>query len=220
MQLLNNAHAAGYYGHLSSTACALGDSLRERNQNILLALDTACAQLAAMTVYGDTTDAKLISFESRALMGNLSPEGALTNLCTQLQWVPSWMHSGKAHETARQAREAALWKCCYERSRLGIQARKDTPCLAHVQVQGLSGTEHRHVLGILSNIIMLTLTAALQRWVIAMACHEKWQVKVQQELAKVCGERMPGLSDESRLPTLRAIIMEAMRWTSPAPIGM
>ena len=53
----------------------------------------------------------------------------------------------------------------------------------------------------------------------AMAHYPYWFEKLQKEIDEVCGDRMPSMADSPRLPTLRAILKEGLRWRPPVPTG-
>ncbi|EEB91183.1 hypothetical protein MPER_10497, partial [Moniliophthora perniciosa FA553] len=65
-------------------------------------------------------------------------------------------------------------------------------------------------------------TASTLGWlVLAMVRFPETQRKAQEELDNVVGRtRIPTLDDMENLPYLRAIVKEALRWRSPAPMGV
>ncbi|ESK88109.1 cytochrome p450 [Moniliophthora roreri MCA 2997] len=65
-------------------------------------------------------------------------------------------------------------------------------------------------------------TASTLGWlVLAMVRFPETQCKAQEELDSVVGRtRIPTLDDMENLPYLRAVVKEALRWRSPAPMGV
>jgi len=53
-----------------------------------------------------------------------------------------------------------------------------------------------------------------------MVFFPEWQKKIQEEVDRVCGDRLPTLADSPQLPVLRACIKETMRWKPNVPTGV
>jgi cytochrome P450 len=52
-------------------------------------------------------------------------------------------------------------------------------------------------------------------------CHyPSWQTRVQEEIDRVCGDRLPTVEDMPQLPMLRATVKEILRWRQPTPLGV
>lgn len=47
----------------------------------------------------------------------------------------------------------------------------------------------------------------------------EWQKKAQEEVDRVCGDRMPTTADAPALPIVRACLKETLRWRSGVPLG-
>jgi len=66
-----------------------------------------------------------------------------------------------------------------------------------------------------------TTSAAIRSFFLAATLHPEAVLLAQQELDEVlCGERLPDLSDEPRLPYTAAFVKEVLRWGPPAPLGV
>ncbi|KAL4888249.1 cytochrome P450 [Aspergillus ambiguus] len=76
----------------------------------------------------------------------------------------------------------------------------------------LSDDEAAYVIGTLFEAGSGTTAAAMMSFCLAMCHHPEWQSKMQDELDDRVGDRMPGFSDISQLPTIRAVIKEVLRW--------
>jgi cytochrome P450 len=48
--------------------------------------------------------------------------------------------------------------------------------------------------------------------------YPEFQKRAQEELEKVVGDRMPVIADMPKLPFIRAIIKETLRWHPPVPL--
>jgi len=54
-------------------------------------------------------------------------------------------------------------------------------------------------------------------YVLAMTLYPQWQTRLQEEVDRVCGERMPYPSDSPDMPALRAGMKVIMRWRPVTP---
>lgn len=66
---------------------------------------------------------------------------------------------------------------------------------------------------------IVTVTGPLQYFLMATGLHPEWQREMQDEIDRVCGDRMPEIGDYEKLPTVRACVKEALRWRSTVPLG-
>ena len=66
-----------------------------------------------------------------------------------------------------------------------------------------------------------TTSTALMWWTLAMAAFPEVQCRAQAELDAVVGRaRLPTYADAPRLPYVRAIIREVLRWRPALPLGL
>ncbi|KAH8103594.1 cytochrome P450 [Cristinia sonorae] len=66
-----------------------------------------------------------------------------------------------------------------------------------------------------------TTNSSAEAFLVAMAMHPHIQIKVQNELDRVVGRnRLPEFGDFERIPYLRAILLETLRWMPVAPLGI
>ncbi|GAB1213345.1 hypothetical protein ATERTT37_002494 [Aspergillus terreus] len=76
----------------------------------------------------------------------------------------------------------------------------------------LSDDEAAYVIGTLFEAGTGTTAAAMMSFCLAMCHHPEWQTKMQAELDRQVGDRMPEFKDLPNLPTVRAVIKEVLRW--------
>lgn len=70
-----------------------------------------------------------------------------------------------------------------------------------------------YVVGTLLEAGSGTTAAAMMSFVLAMVYHPDWQQRMQEEVYRVVGtERLPEFEDLPRLPLVRAIIKDNLRW--------
>lgn len=65
-----------------------------------------------------------------------------------------------------------------------------------------------------------TSVMQLHSFVLAMLLHPDAQKAAQQEIDRVCGDRLPTAEDEPSLPYVRACVKEAFRWLPVAVMGL
>jgi cytochrome P450 len=80
-------------------------------------------------------------------------------------------------------------------------------------------TDATHVVGIMAIAGALTIGSPIQSYMLAMCHYPQWQVRLQQEIDGALGGRCPEWQDRERLPLLRAVVKEVMRWRPPVPTG-
>jgi cytochrome P450 len=63
-----------------------------------------------------------------------------------------------------------------------------------------------------------TTAGAMQSFVQAMCHYPEWQTKLNEELERVVGpDRIPTFADVARLPLVRAVMKEVLRWRPVVP---
>lgn len=70
---------------------------------------------------------------------------------------------------------------------------------------------------------LLSIAAAsspMHAFFTAMCSYPSWQPRLHEELDRICGDRLPTAADLPRLPVLRAVVKETLRWKQPMPLGV
>jgi cytochrome P450 len=75
------------------------------------------------------------------------------------------------------------------------------------------------MLGFQCLVGVVTISGPMQFFLMCMALNPDWLKKCQEEIDRVCGDRMPEVSDMPNLPTVRACLKETLRWRSGVPLG-
>jgi hypothetical protein len=75
------------------------------------------------------------------------------------------------------------------------------------------------MLGFQCLVGVVTISGPMQFFFMCMALHPQWLKKCQEEIDRVCGDRMPCVDDMPNLPTVRACLKETLRWRSGVPLG-
>ncbi|KAF6837196.1 cytochrome P450 [Colletotrichum plurivorum] len=76
------------------------------------------------------------------------------------------------------------------------------------------------MLGFQCLVGVVTISGPMQFFLMCMALHPEWLQKCQEEIDRVCGDRMPTRDDFAELPTVRACLKETLRWRSGVPLGV
>ena len=77
----------------------------------------------------------------------------------------------------------------------------------------LTDDQGAYVVGTMFEAGSGTTSAAMMSFILAMVLHPQWFEKIQGEVDKVCGsDRLPNLDDIPKLPAVRAVAKEVLRW--------
>lgn len=159
------------------------------------------------------------------LLTQMSPAGPITNIVTPLWHLPLWANPWKRAERRRHDEQQAYWMERLQHVRAQMAKGEARPSFTrqYLESEGstnLSGDyEASSVLGMMALVGIFTIGGPLHYFVMAMAVHPEWMVNCQEEVDKVCGERLPTLDDAPNLPVIRACIKETMRWRPNVPTG-
>ncbi|KAK7908855.1 hypothetical protein PG985_016158 [Apiospora marii] len=80
--------------------------------------------------------------------------------------------------------------------------------------------EATYVVGQMAIAGALTIGSPIQSFLLAMLHFPEWQHKLQQEIDEVCHGRCPEWEDREKMPLLRAVVKEVIRWRPPVPTGI
>lgn len=172
--------------------------------------------------FGDVRWDQEIRRHSHALLGAISPAANLPNIIPQLRNLPHYLSPWKLAESARHAREREFFVKMYDEVAKAIEAGQTQTSYMRTFIEtrektGMSDLEGAYTVGMIGLAGILTTASALMTYVLAMCLHPEWQVRLQQEIDAVCGDRMPLPQDAPNLPVLRAVIKEIMRWRPVTP---
>ncbi|MCJ1436975.1 hypothetical protein MMC27_006358 [Xylographa pallens] len=165
------------------------------------------------------------------LLCRISPDGAILNKLSFLrsipEWVPDILQPWKVLENARCVRERTFWEGQREKVRTEMKkgpterSWTNTFFTSKGTLPGITDdTEAAYAVGMMAVIGSVLVSSPLQSFFLAMCHYPDWQVKAQAEIDSVCGNRLPTHSDIQKLPIVRAIIRETLRWRSPVPVGV
>ncbi|CZS95870.1 related to cytochrome p450 [Rhynchosporium agropyri] len=161
------------------------------------------------------------------LLTTISPSGAVPNIVSWLSYLPAWLSPWQQVENARHAREHKFFRHCYDtvKSKIanGIAAPSYMKVFLDEKEKGkheMRNEEGQYIVGMVAIAGALTIGSPLQSYILAMCHYPEWQSKLREEMREVCGERCPEWEDREKLPMLRAVMKEVVRWRPPVPTGI
>ncbi|KAK8090469.1 cytochrome P450 [Apiospora hydei] len=177
-------------------------------------------QFTARTVsrlsWGSPHPANLLRETTFGLLETISPSGALPH------------HLQKEH--ARHEIEAGLFRSSvkYVRDAVGngtadpsfVRTFIDTLTKPGDEIKWGEEAEATYVVGQMAIAGALTIGSPIQSFLLAMLHFPEWQHKLQQEIDEVCHGRCPEWEDREKMPLLRAVVKEVIRWRPPVPTGI
>ncbi|KAK4041334.1 hypothetical protein C8A01DRAFT_45487 [Parachaetomium inaequale] len=182
--------------------------------------------------WGTAQPAQVLRHTTFGLLETISPAGALPNVMSFLRHLPAWLSPWKKKENARHALEDRLFRAnvgFVGESMAGDRAR---PSFIRTFLETKENTDERvrarwgdraeamHVVGLMAIAGALTIGSPIQSFLLAMCHHPEWQRRLQAEIDAVLGGRCPQWEDRERLPLLRAVVKEVIRWRPPVPTGI
>ena len=227
------AHRNHFYGHIErETARFLG----------LLLLDPArffdytreyCGRVVSRLSWDDATLGERQGYTADSTLHCMSVSGPITNTMTPLWHLPFFMNPWKKYEVNRERELRRWWLQSYHIARdrmLKGDLPADTWAYRYFEQIRREGNEDlvqekeqeefaSCMIGFLTLVGVVTISGPLKFFLMAMALHPEWQRKAQEEVDRVCGDRMPSISDFADLPTVRACLKETTRWRSGVPLG-
>ncbi|ETS76797.1 hypothetical protein PFICI_12184 [Pestalotiopsis fici W106-1] len=191
-------------------------------------------QFTARTVsrlsWGSTHPADLLRKTTFGLLETISPAGALPNVISCLRHIPFFMSPWKQKEFARHEEEAAAWKNNVGYVHERINDGTAQPSFVNTFINKLtnqpdgikwgSEAEASYVVGQMAIAGALTIGSPIQSFLLAMLHYPSWQSRLQAEIDEVCQGNCPAWEDREKMPLLRAVVKEVIRWRPPVPTGI
>lgn len=214
-----------YHGRMLPEAVRFLNQLVNQSDEPFILLEQLCRRLSSRMAFGDTASGAAITRSAHNLMKNLSPGGRITNTLRFLKFMPIWLSPDKKNEAIRVEVEDRVWYGAFQCAKAAYQKGTLPDCYVKYYLEdqekvGMSEADAIYGVGMMATVSVLTITAPIQKWLIAMSEHPQWQLAVQQELDEVLGGRLADVDDGPLLPKLRATIVESIRWVSPIPTGI
>lgn len=192
-----------------------------------------CGRIMSRLAWDDSSIGKDNADSADCTLTQMSVSGPIVNTMTPLWAIPWALNPWKKFERAREDQQRSWWLNSFHIAKQRF-LRGDLPkatwsnrYFTGLQNQGnldLEQTPQEEefascMLGFQNLVGVVTISGPLQFFLMAMTLHPEWQEKAQEEIDRVCGDRMPTTGDIANLPTVRACLKETTRWRSGVPLG-
>ncbi|KAI0110422.1 cytochrome P450 2C3 [Nemania sp. FL0031] len=188
------------------------------------------SRTVARLSWGSPHSADKLRVTTAGLLETISPSGALPNLISWLMYLPTFLSPWQQKENARHEMEAELLRDNVQFAHDRVSEGKAEPSfirtfIEHTSLPGgksdwIPEAEASYVVGQMAIAGALTIGSPIQSFILAMLHYPEWQRKLQNEIDAVCGGACPQWEDRERLPLLRAVVKEVIRWRPPVPTGI
>ncbi|AEO68633.1 uncharacterized protein THITE_43045 [Thermothielavioides terrestris NRRL 8126] len=182
--------------------------------------------------WGTPRPAQVLRHTTFGLLETISPSGALPNVVSFLRHLPAALSPWKKKERARHALEDRLFHANvgFVAQRLVAGSARPSFIRTFLETKSSADTRERarwgdqdeamHVVGLMAIAGALTIGSPIQSYLLAMCHYPEWQKALQDQLDEELGDRCPQWEDRERLPLLRAVVKEVIRWRPPVPTGI
>jgi cytochrome P450 len=222
--ILQGNYHTGYLHLPAAESKRLLVKMLEEPTNYGYWIDQYTARIICRLAYGFPDHSVDLKNNALALLEGISPSGKLPNIFPQLMWIPKPFNPWKKAEEKRHVRERELYFSWRDQVRKEMDEGTARPSWTKTYYEskqqfGFDEHEAAYAVGMMALAGVQTIGSPLNTFVYAMAHYPVWLEKLQEEIDQVCGDRMPCMADSPRLPTLRAILKEGLRWRPPVPTG-
>ncbi|KAK7932647.1 Cytochrome P450 monooxygenase yanC [Apiospora marii] len=226
---LNTKAAKRYYPYLELENRQLLHSLLESPEAFRGHISRYAYSFTSQMVFGFRTprssDPNLVRLhecfaEWSALEGQTMT--ALADIYPVLQYLPDILFPTRRYARASYNKQLAIFLEHWSGAKVRIVGETAHPCFAHDLLQaqekeGLSDELAAFICGILLTAGSDTVAAELSAFVQAMVLFPRFQERAQEELDRVCGDKLPTKDNAASLPYVHACIKETCRWM-PMPV--
>lgn len=228
-----DAHKSHFYGHIESETkrylmMLLSDPVRFLDHS-----REHCGRIMSRLAWDEASQGKNNGDSADCTLHCMSVSGPIVNTMTPLWHIPEPFNKWKPFERKREAAQRAWWTNNYRVAKAKF-ARGELPSDTWVYryIEGVmrdqKGSLEQTVeqeefaactIGFFNLVGVVTIAGPLKFFLIAMTTHPEWQRKAQEEIDRVCGNRMPVAADFAEMPLVRACLKETTRWRSGVPLG-
>ena len=147
-----------------------------------------------------------------------SPGAYLVETFPTLAYLPDWLAPFKRYGKMLHLRELNFFRTLL--GDVDKEIAKGTAAetsfartyLDNKAASELTFDEAAYAIGTLFEAGASTTAASMMSFILAMVLYPKWQDHMAAEIDSVVGERMPTFDDLPKLPMVRAVIKEVLRW--------
>ncbi|KAK0773342.1 hypothetical protein LTR02_002359 [Friedmanniomyces endolithicus] len=189
---------------------------------------THCSRVAGRIAWGDPRHGTKLLHVVPVLLKAVSPGGPIVNLLTPLMYLPDSISPWKKAEAKRaqqmkdafyEAQEDVI-KRYEEGTAEGSWTKLWLDKAQGLEKSHLNKHEAAHAVGSNALVAIVTIGSPVHTFFTAMCHYPSWLPRLQEEVDRVCGDRLPLMTDMPKLPVLRAVVKETLRWRQPTPLGV
>lgn len=189
------------------------------------ALESFISRVTCRLAWGHSEASDELKQRARELLIGVSPTGALGNKIPFVMSIPDWLSPAKAWERRRKNTERRFFEIMQSKVERDVKDKEAPGSWMKTYLDApnawgfTSGVEGAYCVGMHGIAGALTIAAPMQTFCLAMCHYPQYLPMLQEELDRVCGDRLPVAEDRPNLPFLRAVIRECLRWRPPVPTG-
>lgn len=189
---------------------------------------THCARTAGRIAWGDPKHGTKLLHVVPVLLKAVSPGAALPGLLPFLQHLPVWASPWHQKEIKRKQEMQDAFTDAQDDVIARFDEGTAEACWTKLWLEKAQGLEKSHLskheaahaIGSNALVAIVTIGSPLHSYFTAMCHYPSWQPRLQEEIDRVCGDRLPTMADMPNLPVLRAVVKETLRWRQPTPLGV
>ncbi|KAH7060549.1 cytochrome P450 [Macrophomina phaseolina] len=195
--------------------------------NYTQVIENFTSRVMSRLVWANAKHADDLQQSAWDLLVQMSPAGPITNRLTPLlllpQWLSPWMRKEKKRHDGQQEWFMKL------RREIGEEVAEKRALPSFMKSyfdtrdrhQFQDDKEAAYAVGMLGIAGVFTIGSPLHTFLLCMVLFPQWLKPIQQEMDRELGpDRPPEIGDFAKLPMLRAVIMEAVRWRPAVPTGV
>ena len=230
-QCLSETYNYDMFGftHLEITRMMV--SLMKDNRNYPDLAEEFTHRVSARLAWENPKLSRGLNRSSAGLLAAISPAGKLPNRFPVVQKLPNLINPWYWQEKARHDAQREFWVGAMQ----SVKAKMDAGIPGHSWSRTFFKDKERlkfpdgvpdekegaFAIGMLAITASLPMSSPIQTYYLAMCHYPYWQKRLQDEIDEVCGpDRLPTWADAPKLPVLRAIGKELIRWRPPVPTGV
>ncbi|CAN8104271.1 unnamed protein product [Discula destructiva] len=229
-----DAHKHHFYGHIEAETkrylmMLMSDPVRFMDHS-----REHCGRIMSRLAWDEASQGKTNGESADCTLHCMSVSGPIVNTMTPLWHLPEPFNTWKPYERKREAVQRAWWTNNYHVAKAKFsrgELPSDTWAYRYIeqvvrdQKGSLEQTPEQEVfaactIGFFNLVGVVTIAGPLKFFLMAMTMHPEWQRKAQEEVDRVCGDRMPTAADFAEMPIVRACLKETTRWRSGVPLGV
>ncbi|KAJ9150025.1 Cytochrome p450 monooxygenase [Pleurostoma richardsiae] len=228
------AHKHHFYGHVEAESKRYLMMLLSDPERFYDHTREHCGRIMSRLAWDEAAQGKMNGESADTTLHSMSVSGPIVNTMTPLWHIPDPLNPWKAFERKREAIQRGWWLNNYRVAKqkfLRGELPSDTWAYRYIEQVRRDGNETLEqseddeifassTIGFFNLVGVVTIAGPLKFFLMAMALYPEWQKKAQEEVDRVCGDRMPTIEDFADLPTVRAVLKETLRWRSGVPLGV